>query len=321
MLAEGAAVATHANHPLGQGCALLAAVVWAYALVLFKLSGERLSPLALNLLKNTVGLTLLLITIAFQIAFGFERFAGLGEHIIRDVGLLMLSGILGIAIADTLFFRALNLIGVGLISIVDCCYAPVAILFAWLLLGEKLTVFHYVGAGLIVAGVFTASHHTLPVHRTRVQIIGGMLLAVLAVGLMAFGIVMVKPILDYYPLIWATALRLVGGQCLLMLLALHGPGRRAVWSVFRPSPTWKYALPGAVLGAYVSLVLWVAGFKFTYASVAAVLNQTTVVFASILAALVLKERFGLRQIAALILALGGVVVTCYDQLQKALAGQ
>jgi hypothetical protein len=45
------------NHPLGQACALLTAIVWGYALVLFKLSGEHIPPLALNLFKSAVGLT------------------------------------------------------------------------------------------------------------------------------------------------------------------------------------------------------------------------------------------------------------------------
>lgn len=65
-------------------------------------------------------------------------------------------------------------------------------------------------------------------------------------------------------------------------------------------------------------MLWVAGFKYTYAAVAGVLNQTTVVFASVLAALFLKEQFGRRKIAALVLALIGVVmVTLSDWLHGA----
>ncbi len=51
------------NHPLGQACALLSALIWAFALVLFKLSGERITPLALNLYKNIVGLVLLTLTL------------------------------------------------------------------------------------------------------------------------------------------------------------------------------------------------------------------------------------------------------------------
>lgn len=318
MLAEAAVTGTTQNHLLGQGCALLSAMVWGYALVLFKRSGEHISPVALNLYKNAVGLVLLLVTLGGLMVLGPDGSAVLGQHDLGEIALLLLSGILGIAIADSFHFHALNLIGVGLISVVDCCYAPFVILFSWLLLGERLTVYHYVGAALIVIGVFTASRHALPTHHTRRQIIVGVLFAVLAIAVMAFGIVIAKPVLDTFPVLWATALRMVGGFGLLSLFALLGRDWRGHWVVFRPHKSWRSALPASILGAYVSVVLWVAGFKYTYASIAGALNQTSVIFATVLAALVLKEHFGRRQFFALLLAMAGVVVTCYDQLRAAL---
>ena len=296
------------NHPLGQACALGAAITWAFALVLFKRSGERIAPVALNLYKNAVGLTLLVATLGLLILLGYERLDGPRAYSRQEIGLLLLSGIIGIAVADTLFFHSLNLIGVGLISIVDCSYSPFAILFSWCLLAEMLTVFHYVGAALIVAGVFTASPHMLPAKRTRRQIVSGMLLGTLSIALMALGIVIAKPVLEKMPVLWATTLRLAAGFACLALFALGGQGWRRHWGVFRPTHSWRQALPASVLGSYVCLLLWIAGFKYTGASIAAVLNQTSVVFASVLAAVVLKEHFGPRQAAALVLALCGVAI-------------
>lgn len=203
---------------------MLAAITWACALVLFKRSGERIRPLALNLYKNTVGLVLLIVTLGVLIALGSESLDPLRQQAAGDLCLLLLSGLLGIALADTLFFHALNLVGVGLISVADCSYAPLVILFSWLLLAEKLTLVHYLGAALIVSGVFVASRHKLPPGRTRRQIVGGMLLAVSAIALMAFGIVLAKPVLEPrdMPLLWATTLRLASGTVFLALFALLG---------------------------------------------------------------------------------------------------
>jgi drug/metabolite transporter (DMT)-like permease len=299
------------NHPLGQACALLTAIIWGYALVLFKRSGEEISPVALNLFKNTVGLILLLLTLAVLVLVDPRSVLVLRQRCLGEITVLLLSGVLGIAVADTLFFRALHLIGVGLISVADCSYAPCAVLFSWWLLGEQLTVFHYVGAALVVAGVFLTSRHTRPAHRTRAQIVEGMLLAIVAVGMMALGIVMAKPVLEEMPVLWSTTLRLAAGLVCLALFALLGRDWQRHWSAFRPSRAWRAALPASVLGTYVCLILWVAGFKYTYASVAALLNQTSVVFASLLAAIMLKERFGVRQVAALLLAMVGVVTVTF----------
>ena len=58
------------------------------------------------------------------------------------------------------------------------------------------------------------------------------------------------------------------------------------------------------------MVFWLAGFKYADASVAAILNQTSVVFAILLATVFLHEELTRRKLAAVILALiGAVVVT------------
>jgi drug/metabolite transporter (DMT)-like permease len=78
--------------------------------------------------------------------------------------------------------------------------------------------------------------------------------------------------------------------------------------IFRPSRLWWVAIPAAITGAYISMVLWVAGFKYTHAGLAALLNQTSVIFALLLAAIFLKERLTVRKVAAVLLALSGVIV-------------
>ena len=299
------------HHLLGQTCALLAAILWALAMVLFKRSGEKVPPLALNLFKNTIGLVLLAITLLVM-GGGFEPLRAFPRE---DTYILLLSGFLGVALADTVFFYALNMIGVGIISIVDCLYSPIIILLAFLILSEKLTWIHYAGAVFILAGVLISSRHPPPPGKTRGQLLVGMLLAVCALVLMGVGIVIAKPILELmdYPLIWATTLRMLTGTLPLALFAIASPDRKIWWSAFRPSPVWKYSVPGAVLGAYICMVLWIAGFKYTYASVASVLNQTTTVFALIFAALILKEPLTRRKLAAVGLALCGVLLITLAQ--------
>ncbi|MBK8271304.1 MAG: DMT family transporter [Planctomycetes bacterium] len=74
------------------------------------------------------------------------------------------------------------------------------------------------------------------------------------------------------------------------------------------SPVWRYLLPGSFLAAYLSMALWVAGFKYTSASVAAVLNQTSMIFAIILAAIFLHEKLTARKLGAVCIAAGGVLM-------------
>ena len=75
----------------------------------------------------------------------------------EDQWYLLLSGFIGICIADFLYFAALNRLGAGLNSILACLYSPLVILFSFLLLGERLNGAQAIGALVIIAGTFLAS--------------------------------------------------------------------------------------------------------------------------------------------------------------------
>ncbi len=291
------------HHLLGSSLALMAAVSWAFAMIFFKKS-EKIPPLALNLFKNTVGIILMALTLVV-LGNGFGLLEG---HTLKEFGILALSGFIGITVADTLFFYSLNLVGVSIISIVDCLYSPFIIFFSFLMLSESLTTVQYVGAGMVLLAVLITSGHEPPKGRTRTQMVAGILLGALNMALMGFGIVIAKPVLNNYPMVWATLIRLAAGTAGLFLIILFMPNRKALFSVFRPSKEWKLSIPGSVLGAYLACILWIGGFKYTTASQACILNQSASIFAIILAALILKERLTLKKAVAVTIAMTGIVL-------------
>jgi len=274
-------------------------------MIFFKRSGEKIHPLALNLFKNTIAIVLLVATLGIM----GEGFGAISSFSKNDFWILALSGVIGITIADTLFFYSLNLCGVGIVSIVDCLYSPFIIFFAFLFLGELLTPWQLVGAGLVLAAVFITSRHAPPEGRTRKQLVAGILIGVANMALMGIGVVMARPIVEYYPMIWAVLIRMAAGTVVLALFIAALPNRRELFSVFVPRRAWKFSVTGAVLGAYLSSVLWIGGFKYADdTSVAAILNQMASLFALVLAAVFLKEAFTGRKFFALMIALGGIVL-------------
>ena len=289
---------------LGETCALLAALNWAFALVLFKKSGESVPPLSLSLFKNVVGIVLLGITLPLVGA----DLASLQEIGAWDMAILVFSGVLGIAIADTFLFYSLNIVGVGLLTIVECSYTPSVVVFAWLFLAEKITLFDAIGGLLVLSAVFFVSGHRPPEGRTRRELLGGLSLGALAIVMMAFGIVVAKPVIETAPLVLVSFIRLFAGTVALALFMIVSR-KRALWfRVFRPSAAWKTSVPASIFGTYFAMVLWVAGFKYTQASVAAILNQTSTIMALGFASLILKEPFTRQKLIAAILALGGIVL-------------
>ncbi len=287
----------------GELCSFFTAIFWGIAVVLFKVSGLKMSPLALNLFKNSVGFLLLLVT------FPLVGQALFVEASTADVLLIIVSGIVGIGISDTLFFRALNLLGASGVAIIDTLYSPSVIVFAFFFLGERLSLLDAVGAALILSSVLLptvvkSKKSDIP----RANWIRGTLWGALAMLTVAGAIVVIKPLLGSYPLLWVTTLRMGAGTACLFVLVLFHPKRKNFLRVFRPQSSWRVALPASFIGAYACLLIWMAGFKYAQAGTASLLNQTSVVFMAVFGVLLLKERFTWAKGLALGLALSGATL-------------
>ena len=294
----------HLPH-LGEILALSCAIIWATAVILFRKSGETVPPLGLNLFKNILALALFVPT---SLVLGV---ALLPSASLNDYLLLLASGILGLALADTLFFKSLNLLGAELSAIVDCLYSPFIIGLSVLFLYERMTGFQLFGVLLIVSAVLAISRKEDRKNISRHDLILGVLLGISAMALMAIGIVMIKPLLDRSPLLWVVEVRLLAGCVGLGLYLLFHPGRGKIISSVLSVRNWQYMLPGSFLGAYLSMIVWMGGMKYTQASIASALNQTSNVFVFILAAILLKEPVNAIRIIAIILAFAGAVIVSF----------
>ena len=164
---------------------------------------------------------------------------------------------------------------------------------------------------MIISAVLTATSTKGRGTISRNYLIWGVIWGVLAMATMAVGIVIIKPLLNQSPLLWATEIRLVGGiLSLYIILLLHKDRRKIINSLFSIH-SWKYTLLGSFLGAYVSMIFWLGGMKFTQASIAAALNQTSNIFVFIFAALFLKEGINLQRTAAIIVAVAGAILVTF----------
>jgi drug/metabolite transporter (DMT)-like permease len=288
---------------IGKLLALTCALLWALAVILFKRSGEKIPPVALNLYKTVVSAGLLLVVLVVlrepltPEGFGLPAYAA-----------LVASGILGIAIADSLFFWSLNLLGAGLSAIVDCLYSPLVILLSWLMLSQAAGGMQLLGAGLVISGILVATLQFERGGRPPRWIVLGVLLGAAAMTTLALAIVLMKPVLEDAPILWVTEVRLVAAALALAVQVGFHPRRREMISTLFTGESWRHALPGSILGSFLAMILWIAAFKLTDMASAAVLNQMSTVFIVILASLLLGEPFTTRRLAAAAVAVAGSVL-------------
>jgi len=284
---------------LGELLSLMSAAAWAVGVILYRQLGATLPPLQLNLLKNLLVLGMVAAAIPLLHGLGVPHFTP------AQIALAVASGVIGIAVADTLYFRALNQLGAGRMGVLGNFYSPAVIAMSYVFLGERLGFIQLVGFGLVTLGVFLVAERRADDRGGGRALLKGLGIGLAAVLLMAVAIVMVKRTLEAQPLLWVTGLRMLGAVAGLLLVALLLRKRVPMLPPLSGIP-WRKLVLAAFVGQFLSMVFWLGGYKFTSASVAAILNESASVFILLLAWAWLNEPLTRRALAGVALTVSGV---------------
>ena len=93
-----------------------------------------------------------------------------------------------------------------------------------------------------------------------------------------------------------------------IIINLVKSGAKTVIEKFKQGLTSQYVIFGAILGTYLSVIFWLAGYKYTLAGRAAIYNQLSTVFIIILARVFLKEPMTSKKIIGVSLAIFGAMI-------------
>ncbi|MDE2385491.1 MAG: DMT family transporter [Alphaproteobacteria bacterium] len=223
--------------PIHELAALVTALCWAITSLVSAGPAGHLGAFAFNRLRQTSVALLLAAYVALS-----GRWHALSIH---DVGLLLLSGAVGIFVGDTLLFTAMNRLGPRRTGVLFALNAPMAAILGWALLGESLPLAAALGVVLSACGVMLAilfggrpgqSHH--------LESIKGPLWAGVTFGLcaalgQACGSIIARPLMQAGIDPFAASMLRVGmaAACLTTLMALPLPAVQP-----RGPLTWPVAL-------------------------------------------------------------------------------
>ncbi|XAM00581.1 DMT family transporter [Phycisphaeraceae bacterium D3-23] len=258
---------THAL--FGLGAAATAAMFWAGGTVMYRRIGRVLPPVRMNLTKNILATTLLGIVVGSMWVMSPEE----GQPFalaLPLMGLLLLSGVVGIGIGDTCFFAALNRIGARR-TLLLFMLAPVATAaLAWPILGESVGLWQSAGIAITVGGVvwvIAERNHTTSDGHVDALGIGFALAAALC---QAGGALMTRYVFDHGDIAAAPSaiVRIVAGSAVLVLMLpldklLPEAGGSAENHPKRPSVkrTWLLVCCAMFLGTFLGIWLQQVAFK------------------------------------------------------------
>lgn len=286
---------------LGEFLSLLCALLWAFAVILYRKAGETLDVWEMNLFKSALVLVLMVPTVIFFNGLAVPDFGT------KNFLIIFISGVIGIMLADLLYLRALQIIGAGLTGITGSLYSPFVVLLSFFYLGELLNHWQYFGMLIVLAGVLIAGYKKKTADNLNHAPAIGFVYAALGVFFTALGIVIIKPLTHEYPFFWIILVRSLGGFLSMFLFCILFSKSINFIKTLRLKGS-QNLIWGTIFGQYLSMMIWVAGYKYTSASVASILNETASIFILLLSWIFLKEELSRKKIIGIIITVVGVFI-------------
>ncbi len=298
---------------VGEIAALAAAFLWAASSVGYGRLGQRVPPLTLNLFKGTIAIFLIIITLVLQ-ALISQDFSLLTPQIPpTTLGLILLSGVLGIGFGDTAYFHAINHLGARKALLMETIASPLSALLALGFLQEKLSNFAWGGIFLTLFGVAWVISERTPEqgeqkHSQLWRGIGWGLLS--SIG-QASGAVLSRSafMAGEVNALWSTLLRLMGGLTIVVILLNTQGAEKSekIAAIFARKQLLAALVVLSFGSTYLGIWLQQISLKFTPTGIAQTLLGTSPLFVLPLVML-LGERVSFRAYLGVMVAIAGIAL-------------
>ena len=287
---------------IGIIAALGSAASWAFATVVFDRLGKLIPAAGMTFFKGLFSLVLMLILIICT--GGFDSLS------LHDFLFLALSGIIGISIGDTLFFRSLQDLGAKVQVLYFMLGQIVTMLLSFLLLGEVLSIEGYIGATILLCGIIIVTIGKQEDHPNKVRGILGGFASILCFSISS---IMVKVSIADVGVPTATFWRMFFSTVSIMFIGFTSKRFVTWYTPFKQVKTLLLFLMNVLVITYGGFLLSMLAIKHITVSLASVLSTTEPVFVLILAFLINKERVTKREIAGAVITISGLLIIILNE--------
>ena len=288
---------------------LIAAFLWSIAVVTFKSVSKNLSPFLINSLKNTIALFF------FCILFYFFEFSfWYSDLSIRGYYIIIISGILGMGIGDSLFVYSLSKIKANQVAIIDT-FAPVMnYILSFFILGTILSSYQTFGSVIVIIAILFVTYENRIDNNQKQTDKRGVVFQILATFVSCLGIVILKPVLNKVggsieAQLWITAFRLIPGVVIAWVIFLCQKDSLQLLLRLKNKIIIKKMIFGTFVGTFLALSFWIVGYaNIEEPPIASIIGQSAVIFITIFSSIFLKEKITKTKIGSIILAIIGVII-------------
>ena len=288
-------------------CLIMTGIIWGVNNVVVKSALRDFSPLAFNAVRFTFASTVLCLIVLFtEKSFRVER---------RDVGRIVITGILGNTLYQILYINGINLSTAGnitvMLALMPVCVAILAKLFG----GEDIRPLGWAGILVSLAGVVIVALGSGAKLDFSSRTLRGDLMTLTGVFCWSAYTILSKPLVRKYSPARVTALTMVSGTVCLVLYAI--PYLRAQdWMKIRPA-SWAGLISSGSLALVFAYFAWSWGVSKLGGARTAVYENIAMVSGVLCSWLILGENWSVvRFMGAIVTLLGVVAVRWSDMLKR-----
>lgn len=283
------------------------ACCWAACAMSFEAAGKRVGSRNVNIIRLALGFVFLTLFCSLW------RGMALPLDAPRSAWLwLGLSGLVGFFLGDLCLFRSFLLIGARRSLLILSLAPPVTALTEWLVLGDVLTLWGWLGMGVTLAGVawVIMERRRAAVEPPRDMSRG---VALALVGAVAQGVGLVfarKGMQGWDQPFAATQIRMITAMAGFIVLFVAAGWLKGLPRALKDRRSMGLLTFGAFTGPFLGVSLWMLSVTYVKAGVAATLVATVPVIVIPPVIFIYKEKVSPRAWIGAIVTVIGVAVLC-----------
>ena len=291
----------------GEFGAAMAAVCWASSSIIF--GRTRLNAWTINFAKNLFGAVFVLLHLLFLwywFGTGFLQFSP------RAWMYLVISGLIGIAIGDTSYFRSLQILGPRRSLVVATSSPLFGACLGWLILGETIALAQMTGILVTISGIAFVvmdkqARQESPGHFPGSEL-AGVAFGLFAAFCQATGAAISKIAMQECTPLEATIVRLVAAVCFGVIFFRATGQLKPTLAALQDKTNLRLLLPAAAMGTWMGIWCSQIGIKYTSVAIATMLMSTSPLFAIPLVRFFDGHKISARAIWGTLVAFAGIAL-------------
>jgi drug/metabolite transporter (DMT)-like permease len=294
-----------AGRHIGELAALMTAIFWTVTSLSFEFASNKVGSLPVNIIRLVVGFIFLSLFTLIRRGMLLPTDAT-GYNWVW----LILSGLVGFVFGDLFLFKSYTIIGSRFSMLIMNLVPPLTALAGFVILGERLSIFHFLGMMLTFLGISLAIFSrnkdddkiSLKLSsRGILYAMGG------AVG-QALGLVLSKLGMKDYDPFAATQIRIIAGISGYIVLVSLMSRWLSVKNTLKDKKATGAITLGAFFGPFLGVSFSLVAIKYTAAGIASTIMALVPVFIIIPAVVLYKQKVTLIEIIGAVISVAGVAL-------------